>query len=282
VNKKLSFTMLSNPTQNYCIQLVSNSNNEGKEAEAHELLRSLKEWTPVLVQGTLKARKGTKNDTHLGMKLNMQHELAVERVEPLNHIRDDLIIKEDTVFGPEHRHLQLRTSQELRKNIVFRANAKRIATRFLIGNNWVETETPILFKSTPEGAREFLVPTRQKGLAYALPQSPQQYKQILMASGIVKYFQFARCFRDEDLRADRQPEFTQLDMETSFASEEDVMAATEHLLQLLWAKLLEQDLEEFPRMTYKEAMASYGSDKPDLRYKATVSLSGSDYGNHTH
>jgi aspartyl-tRNA synthetase len=282
VNKKLSFTMLRNPTLNHCIQLVSNSNNEGKETEAHERLRSLKEWTPVRVRGTLKAHKGAKSNHHLGMKLNTEHELAVERIEPLNQIPDDLIIKEDTVFGPEQRHLQLRTTHELRNNIVFRANAMSNARRFLIGNNWVEIETPILFKSTPEGAREFLVPTRQKGLAYALPQSPQQYKQILMASGIAKYFQIARCFRDEDLRADRQPEFTQLDMEMAFAGEEDVMAETERLLIKLWSKLKGQDLEAFSRMTYQDAMASYGSDKPDLRYKATVNLIGFNYGNHTY
>jgi aspartyl-tRNA synthetase len=234
-------------------------------------MRSLKEWTPVLVRGTLKPRQAAKTDNHLGVKLVTNHEMVVENVEPLNQISDDTIIKEDTVFGPEQRHLQLRTSSELRSNILFRAEALGKARLHLSDRDWREIETPILFKSTPEGAREFLVPTRQKGFAYALPQSPQQYKQILMASGFKKYFQIARCFRDEDLRADRQPEFTQLDMEMAFAGEEDVMAETEKLLKVLWSHSLKQDVGTFPRMTYQETMSSYGSDKPDLRFKATVS-----------
>jgi aspartyl-tRNA synthetase len=271
VNKKLSFTVLRSATQSWCIQLVSTSNTGAKEAEAHERMRSLKEWTPVLVRGILKSRQAAKTDNHLGIKLVTNHEMVVEHVEQLNQISDDTIIKEDTVFSPEQRHLQLRTSSELRDNILFRAKALGKARLHLSDREWREIETPILFKSTPEGAREFLVPTRQKGLAYALPQSPQQYKQILMASGFNKYFQIARCFRDEDLRADRQPEFTQLDMEMAFAGEEDVMAETEELLKVLWSHLLEQDIGTFPRMTYQEAMSSYGSDKPDLRFKATVS-----------
>jgi aspartyl-tRNA synthetase len=278
VNKKLSFTMLRSPTQQFCIQLVSNSNNGGEEAESHDRLRSLKEWTPVYIRGMVRARRDkAKSDTHLGIKLNTDFEVNVEWVEPLNRIPEDLIIKEDTVFGPEQRHLQLRTNQELRRNIIFRARALECATNYLKSLKWCEIETPILFKSTPEGAREFLVPTRQKGLAYALPQSPQQYKQILMASGFSAYFQIARCFRDEDLRADRQPEFTQLDMEKAFANEADIMKVTENLLKTLWNDMLEQQLENFPQMTYQEAMSSYGSDKPDLRYTATVSFRGRRY-----
>jgi aspartyl-tRNA synthetase len=275
VNKKLSFTMLRSPSQKFCIQLVSNSNNGGEEAESHGRLRSLKEWTPVYIRGMVQARRDkAKSDTHFGIPLNTDFEVNVEWVEPLNRIPEDLIIKEDTVFGPEQRHLQLRTNQELRDNLVFRARTLKCATNYLKSFRWCEIETPILFKSTPEGAREFLVPTRQKGLAYALPQSPQQYKQILMASGIPAYFQVARCFRDEDLRADRQPEFTQLDMERAFANEADIMKVTEDLLKTLWNDMLLQKLGDFPRMTYQEAMASYGSDKPDLRYTATVSLVG--------
>ncbi|CAO2657410.1 Nn.00g035360.m01.CDS01 [Neocucurbitaria sp. VM-36] len=271
VNKKLSFTMLRNKNQTWCIQLVSTSNTEGEEADAHARMKSLREWTPVVVRGRLTNREPAKDDTYLGMKLVNTREIAVQHVEPLNEVPNDIIIKQDTVFGPDQRHLQLRTDHELRSNIILRSKVISKTRLHLTELDWKEIETPILFKSTPEGAREFLVPTRQKGLAYALPQSPQQYKQILMASGFTKYFQFARCFRDEDLRADRQPEFTQLDMEMSFAGEEDVMAEIEKLLKNLWYKVLKQKLPTtFPRMTYHEAMASYGVDKPDLRYKAKI------------
>jgi aspartyl-tRNA synthetase len=211
VSNKLSFTMLRNKNQTECIQLVSGpQTNATNGPDAHDCLRSLKEWTPVIVRGKLLERPPAKNNTFLNMKLITNREINVEHVRPLNHIPDDIIIKDDTVFGPDQRHLQLRTDSLLRDNILLRSKAMSRARLHLNAGNWREIETPILFKSTPEGAREFLVPTRQRGLAYALPQSPQQYKQILMASGFTNYYQFARCFRDEDLRADRQPEFTQV------------------------------------------------------------------------
>jgi aspartyl-tRNA synthetase len=137
-------------------------------------------------------------------------EMTVRSIKPLNHFPDDIVAKEDTHFTPQQRHLQLRTSSTLRTSLRARSKAQTECRKYLFMKGFDEMETPILFKSTPEGAREFLVPTRQKGLAYALPQSPQQFKQILMASGIPRYFQFAKCFRDEDMRADRQPEFTQV------------------------------------------------------------------------
>jgi aspartyl-tRNA synthetase len=272
VNQKLSFTMLRSTNQSLAIQVVSTGNVEGEEAEAHVRIRTLREWTPVVIRGRLLERKQAKNDTFLEMKLITDREISLTSITPLNEVPSDIIIKQDTVFSPEQRHLQLRTDSELRNNIIRRQKAMQRARLELADRNWKEVETPILFKSTPEGAREFLVPTRTKGLAYALPQSPQQYKQILMASGITKYYQFARCFRDEDLRADRQPEFTQLDMEMSFAAEEDIMAEIERLLKALWYRILKQKIpEKFQRMTYQEAMASYGSDKPDLRYDSKIS-----------
>ncbi|CAN9327243.1 unnamed protein product [Alternaria alternata] len=266
--------MLRNKNQTLVIQLVSGEGvGESSGTDAHACLRSLKEWTPVLVRGTLRERPLARQQLIDGIKLIGAREIAVEHVQPLNDISEDIIIKNDTVFGPDQRHLQLRTDRELREDILTRAKAMTRARLHLNSEQWREIETPILFKSTPEGAREFLVPTRQKGLAYALPQSPQQYKQILMASGITKYYQFARCFRDEDLRADRQPEFTQLDMEMSFANEEDVMNETEDLLRELWYKVLkpfEKLPAKFQRMKYQTAMAHYGSDKPDLRYKSKI------------
>ncbi|KAG9189825.1 aspartyl-tRNA synthetase [Alternaria panax] len=271
-SSKLSFTMLRNKNQNLVIQLVSGPQGDGTVGtEAHACLRSLKEFTPVIVKGKLKERQPPKQNTVDGIKLIEGRELAVTSVQSLNNISDDIIIKNDTVFGPDQRHLQLRTDSALRSDIITRSKALSRARLHLNKTDWREIETPILFKSTPEGAREFLVPTRQKGLAYALPQSPQQYKQILMASGFTRYYQFARCFRDEDLRADRQPEFTQLDMEMSFASEEDVMHETERLLRELWHKVPRKKTpERFQRMTYQTAMAQYGSDKPDLRFEAQI------------
>ncbi|KAF7564712.1 aspartyl-tRNA synthetase [Pyrenophora tritici-repentis] len=267
VSSKLSFTMLRHKNGTQCIQLVSTSNNE----ESHAKIRSLKEWTPVIVKGKLMDRKPPKDDTYLDMKLEAQKEIAVAHIQPLNDISNDIIIKNDTVFGPHQRHLQLRTDNMLRQNLILRSEAMAKARLHLNAHMWKEIETPILFKSTPEGAREFLVPTRQKGLAYALPQSPQQYKQILMASGITKYYQFARCFRDEDLRVDRQPEFTQLDMEMAFAGEEEVMEEIEQLLKEVWQHVNNVTLRgKFQRMTYHEAMTSYGSDKPDLRFESKI------------
>lgn len=152
-----------------------------------------------------------KRDPYVGqVSTTRQIEMSVESITHLNHFPEDIIAQADTNFSADKRHLQLRTSHWLRRSLQARSKAQTECRKYLFKKGFDEIETPILFKSSPEGAREFLVPTRQKGLAYALPQSPQQFKQILMASGISKYFQFARCFRDEDSRADRQPEFTQV------------------------------------------------------------------------
>ncbi|CAH9051606.1 Aspartate--tRNA ligase [Pseudoalteromonas sp. CIP111854] len=165
----------------------------------------------------------------------------------------------------KYRYLDLRRL-EMSDRIKLRAKASSFVRRFLDSNDFLDIETPVLTKATPEGARDYLVPSRvHKGSFYALPQSPQLFKQLLMMSGFDRYYQIVKCFRDEDLRADRQPEFTQIDIETSFMSSDQVRAMTEQLICEMWQELLEVDLGQFPVMAYSEAMRRFGSDKPDLR-----------------
>ncbi|WP_028768796.1 aspartate--tRNA ligase [Shewanella fidelis] len=165
----------------------------------------------------------------------------------------------------KYRYLDLRRP-EMADRIIFRSKVTSAVRRFLDGNGFLDIETPILTKATPEGARDYLVPSRTyKGQFFALPQSPQLFKQLLMMSGFDRYYQIVKCFRDEDLRADRQPEFTQIDIETSFMTSAQVMDKTEEMVRGLFKDLLNVDLGDFPKMTFAEAMRRFGSDKPDLR-----------------
>ena len=171
----------------------------------------------------------------------------------------------------KYRYLDLRR-RPLLNNLITRSKISKVARDYFAENGFVEIETPMMIKSTPEGARDYLVPSRiHNGKFYALPQSPQIYKQLLMVSGFDRYIQLARCFRDEDLRADRQPEFTQIDMELSFVDVEDILEINEGLLKRLFKDVLGQDLKTpFERMTYKDAVENYGSDKPDIRFDMKI------------
>lgn len=271
LSKHLCFTTLVSKDSQHSVQLVSGGKDGG---DIHYRFRLEHGRNVVVVMGVVKKRKAKKSEAKPNPRPQTisNIDIEVKDYKLLNAFPKDIQFDPRTVFYPHQRHLQLRASEKLRQALVFRSKASTICRDELTNQGFIEVETPLLFKSTPEGAREFLVPTRTKGLAYALPQSPQQYKQTLMASGFAKYFQIAKCFRDEDLRADRQPEFTQLDLEMSFASADDVMDCTERLVGRLWTQLGVATLPiNFPRMTYNDAMAKYGSDKPDVRLGMEIS-----------
>lgn len=220
LSSKLSFIPLTRATPSgpVTIQIVSRPESAVTK-EADTILRTIKTNSAVSVTGFLLKKqdqlvridKGSPSQGPCGREprvLADQLEIVLESIQCLNSFPDDIIVGRDSQFGAEARHLQIRFDEDLQRRLLFRSKVMKVVRSLL--QDFQEIETPILFKSTPEGAREFLVPTRRAGYAYALPQSPQQYKQILMASGINRYYQFAKCFRDEDLRADRQPEFTQV------------------------------------------------------------------------
>lgn len=240
--------------------------------EAYEIINTLNGEDVVYIAGTVKERpKGMQNEKIITGII----ELEAKKIEVVNKSKESLPIPIDNVGYDineetrlKYRYLDLRRHR-LHKNIRLRDAITHFIRNFLHKEDFIEIETPILTKSTPEGARDYIVPSRlHKEKFYALPQSPQQYKQLLMVSGFERYFQIARCFRDEDTRGDRQPEFTQLDLEMSFVERENVMALNEQLLiELIKAVTPEKKIQEmpFPRISYKEAMEKYKTDRPDLR-----------------
>ena len=248
-------------------QIVFNPSN----AEVHEIAKNLKDESVIQVTGTVTLRDAdTINDKLTTGTIEVVAEsIVIENVcAPLPFpMDDDKADKVNEDLRGEFRYLDIRRPRNL--NLLrMRAKAGLAVRNYLDEQAFVEVETPTLFKSTPEGARGFLVPSRlNPGHFYALTQSPQQYKQMLMVGGIERYYQMARCYRDEDLRADRQPEFTQVDIEMSFIEREDIYALIEGMLKRVWKEVLNVDIPTpFPRMPYKEAMDRYGVDKPDTRF----------------
>ena len=220
------------------------------------------------ITGRVRRRyEGTENATMTSGQIELlgkENEILAKSETPPFPLNDDkMTVSEDLRL--KYRYLDMRRPQ-MQERMVFRARATSAIRRYLDDQGFLDVETPILTRATPEGARDYLVPSRTRpGNFFALPQSPQLFKQLLMVSGFDRYYQIAKCFRDEDLRADRQPEFTQVDIETSFLNEEEIMTINEGLIKHVFKTMLDVEFEPFPRMTYAEAMRDYASDKPDLR-----------------
>ncbi|WP_022940632.1 aspartate--tRNA ligase [Psychromonas hadalis] len=238
---------------------------DGDTPEATAIAASVRNEFCVQLKGQVRARpegQVNKGMTTGGIEIRGLELEILNRSEPLPLDSNQKNSEEQRL---RYRYLDLRRP-EMAERMVFRSKVSSFVRRFLDDNGFLDIETPILTKATPEGARDYLVPSRtHKGQFFALPQSPQLFKQLLMMSGFDKYYQIVKCFRDEDLRADRQPEFTQIDIETSFMSADQVMEKTEEMIVKLFQEMLNVDLGTFPKMTYAEGMRRFGSDKPDLR-----------------
>lgn len=244
-------------------QLVFNMDDD---AELCERARKLGREFVLKITGIVRERSNKNPNRPTG-----DVEIDVKSLEVLNESKVPPFTIEDETDGGDdlrmkYRYLDLRRTP-VQQNIIFRSKVALETRKYLSSINFVEVETPFLIKSTPEGARDFVVPSRMNpGQFYALPQSPQTFKQILMVAGMDRYFQIVKCFRDEDLRADRQPEFTQIDCEMAFVTQEDILNTFEGLTKHLFKSTLDVELEDFQRMSYDEAIERFGSDKPDLRF----------------
>ncbi|KKO47997.1 aspartyl-tRNA synthetase [Arsukibacterium sp. MJ3] len=233
--------------------------------ELFDLAYTLRNEFCIQVKGEVRARPATQINTDMATGAIEVHAASLIILNKAAPLPLDFNHENSEEQRLKYRYLDLRRPL-MSERLKFRAKVTSFVRNFMDNNGFLDVETPILTKATPEGARDYLVPSRtHKGQFFALPQSPQLFKQLLMMSGLDRYYQIVKCFRDEDLRADRQPEFTQIDIETSFMSAEQVMAVTEQMIQQLFKQQLQVDLGEFPQMTYHEAMRLYGSDKPDLR-----------------
>lgn len=237
--------------------------------QAHSEAKDLRSEFVISIEGVVRKRPADTDNPELptGHIDVMVSKLVVlnEAETPPFAIKDEIDTHEDLRL--KYRYLDLRRPK-LQKSLILRHKMAQITRQYFDENSFIEVETPVLMKSTPEGARDFLVPSRMhKGKFYALPQSPQTYKQILMVSGMDRYFQIVKCFRDEDLRADRQLEFTQIDVEMSFVDQEDIFVVVEGLMKRFFKQVWNRDLDTpLPRLSFDEAMEKYGSDKPDLRF----------------
>jgi len=251
-------------------QLVFDGN---KLSDEFEKIKKFSVEDVLSVEGIVNSRSSSSvnSDIKTGeIEVVVENYILLNEAETLPFVLSNRNNAEED-FRLKYRYLELRID-ELQNNIIMRHKTYQVTRDYLSDNNFLEVETPILMKSTPEGARDYLVPSRlHHGKFYALPQSPQIYKQILMISGFDRYFQIVKCFRDEDLRADRQPEFTQIDIEMSFVDEEDVFNMVEGLVQEIFSTVINIKLQNnFPRISYKDAIENYGSDKPDIRYEMKI------------
>ncbi|WP_369024892.1 aspartate--tRNA ligase [Mycoplasma capricolum] len=241
------------------------------EQENINLINNLKNEYVIEISGIVVKRKSVNKELITGeIEVIVKDLLVINKSELTPFVlENDVNVNEDTRLT--YRYLDLRR-QVMQNNLIIRAKINHIIRNYLTDLNFLEVETPYFAKSTPEGARDFLVPSRlNKNKFYALPQSPQLFKQLLMISGIDRYYQIVRCFRDEDLRIDRQPEFTQLDLEMSFATSEDVMQISESLIKKILKEVKNFEIKEpLLRLSYKDAIDLYGSDKPDLRYELKI------------